>query len=148
MKTGRIVLFLMVLSVLWCADAFAHMLPDDQHFCPGTTKDPCEGKGCDVSSDYDGGHGHIDSFYSKNDLTRTPITDPTVMYNSNLHGASSWGYWHARGYAAVSEKSGGGLNLGCGGGNGGNGVFSIVVISGPGSGAPGNPQGRNGKGKQ
>ena len=45
MKTGRIVLFLMVLSVLWCADVFAHMLPDDPvaHFCPGTTKDPCEG---------------------------------------------------------------------------------------------------------
>ena len=35
MKTGRIVLFSMVLSILWCADVFAH---DDgnpvAHFCP------------------------------------------------------------------------------------------------------------------
>ena len=67
MKTGRIVLFLMVLSILWCADAFAHMLPDDQHFRPGTYKsDPCEGKGCDVGSDYDGGHGHIDKYRDDN----------------------------------------------------------------------------------
>ena len=70
MKTGRIVLFLMVLSILWCADVFAH---DDgspvAHFCPGTSNDPCEGTGCDIDiydGRYDGGHGHIDSSDDKN----------------------------------------------------------------------------------
>ena len=47
MKTGRIVLFLIVLSILWCADVFAH---DDgnpvAHFCPGTSNDPCMGNYC------------------------------------------------------------------------------------------------------
>ena len=46
MKTGRIVLFLMVLSMLWCADVFAHSISDDNpraHFCPGEADDPCEG---------------------------------------------------------------------------------------------------------
>ena len=49
MKTTRIVLFLMVLSILWCADVFAH---DDEngapaaHFCPGTENDPCWGTPC------------------------------------------------------------------------------------------------------
>ena len=54
-----------------------------------------------------------------------------------------WGYWDKGGYDAVPNKTGAGLDLNCGsgGGNGGNGgntgVFSISVISGPGSGAPG-----------
>ena len=36
MKTGRIVLFLIVLSILWCADVFAHNDGNPvAHFCPG-----------------------------------------------------------------------------------------------------------------
>ena len=43
MKTGRIVLFLIVLSILWCADVFAHDDGDPAaHFCPGEASDPCE----------------------------------------------------------------------------------------------------------
>ena len=56
MKTTRIVLFLMVLSILWCADVFAHWFDDQMecrildngepaaHFCPGTRNDPCGGE--------------------------------------------------------------------------------------------------------
>ena len=99
MKTGRIVLSLIVLSMLWCADVFAH---DDggpvAHFCPGSDKDPCKGTGCDPEHDdnpkndrdYDGGHGHINEFYSKDDLNRKPIT--MKEYDPNLHNATSWGY--------------------------------------------------------
>ena len=47
MKTGRIVLFLIVLSILWCADVFAHDDGDPvAHFCPTTEDDPCIPRGC------------------------------------------------------------------------------------------------------
>ena len=77
MKTGRIVLFLMVLSILWCADVFAHggkgkcYDRDDgrvwyiRHFTPNGTDDPSprEGEVADPSSgssaDFANGHGHI-----------------------------------------------------------------------------------------
>ena len=83
MKTTRIVLFLMVLSILWCADVFGHDVssPED-HFRPGqqaggsydfgggsgTFKgDPCEGTDCDVGEKYNDGHGHIDKYHDEND---------------------------------------------------------------------------------
>ena len=90
MKTTRIVLSLMVLSILWCADVFAHMLPDNQHFCPGEASDPCEGRKCGVGHNYDGGHGHIDKFYLKGDSTKAQATGP---YDRELHNITSWGYW-------------------------------------------------------
>ena len=51
MKTGRIVLFLMVLSILWCADVFAHGKgtnvmygnPYEHIFVRAPSNDPCEG---------------------------------------------------------------------------------------------------------
>ena len=71
MKTGRIVLFLMVLSILWCADVFAHSFGDNPvaHFCPTTQDDPCMPSGCtddpvkyeEFMDTYSGGHGHINS---------------------------------------------------------------------------------------
>ena len=85
MKITRIVLSLIVLSILWCADVFAHGNPV-AHFDPGTANDPCKGTGCDVGSDYDGGHGHIDEKHSNGE-------------------ASSWGYWTPCGYAAATRTS-------------------------------------------
>ena len=141
MKTTRIVLFLMVLSILWCADVFAHdtKLGDPVypiHFCPGEANDPCKGTGCDIDrlydGRYDGGHGHIDSSDDDNNNMKYDFGEESM-----------WGYWDKGGYDAVPNKTGAGLDLKCGsgGGNGGNGgntgVFSISVISGPGSGAPG-----------
>ena len=75
MKTTRIVLFLMVLSILWCADVFAHDDGDPAaHFCPGEANDPCKGTSCDPKRDdnpendhdYDGGHGHINDYDDDN----------------------------------------------------------------------------------
>ena len=116
MKTGRIVLFLIVLSILWCADVFAH---DDgnpvAHFCPGTDDDPCWGDPCGTDKDengndtktnkeYKGGHGHVD---------RTVEVECTIMPNvvgkdgkcympydkhmengEHVDNASRWGYWN------------------------------------------------------
>ena len=127
MKTGRIVLFLMVLSILWCADVFAHPIAgkDIVHFCPGTSNDPCEGTTCDVGSDYDGGHGHISKYTDVNENNR---------YDPGVDDATAWGYWGAGGYAVVRGDA---PDIGCGEGNSVTPVFSISVISGPGSGAPG-----------
>ena len=98
MKTTRIVLFLMVLSILWCADVFAHWFDENwnavdndtgkpaAHFRPGTSEDPCFGTGCDTGEDYIGGHGHIDERHSSGE-------------------ARSWGYWTPCGYAIASENS-------------------------------------------
>ena len=90
MKTTRIVLFLIVLSVLWCADVFAHGDGNPvAHFDPGESDDPCDERPCDVNKRspnyYDGGHGHIDEYRGN---------DP-----------SSWGYWTCRGYAAATRTS-------------------------------------------
>ena len=131
MKTGRIVLFLMVLSILWCADVFAHSFGDNKpvaHFCPGTTKDPCEGTTCDVGSDYDGGHGHISKYTDVNENNR---------YDHGVDDATAWGYWRAGGYAVVRGDA---PDIGCGEGNSVTPVFSISVISGPGSGTPSDSQ--------
>ena len=73
MKTTRIVVFLIVLSVLWCADAFAHSDGNPKaHFCPGTSGDPCKGTSCDVGSRYDGGprYGHISKYTDVNENNR------------------------------------------------------------------------------
>ena len=119
MKTTRIVLSLIVLSMLWCADVFAHNNPA-AHFCPGTTDDPCFGTGCDQGSDYDGGHGHIDTFKRKDGT----MLGNGEMYVPSVHRARSWGYWTAGGYAAAggtlddSGWCGGGNNDGNGNGNG------------------------------
>ena len=125
MKTTRIVLFLMVLSILCCANVFAHPIAgkDIVHFCPGTSDDPCFGTGCDVGSRYDGGHGHIDDYDDYNENEQYDYGEER-----------SWGYWGAGGYAVVRGNAD---DIGCGGGNSVTPVFSISVISGPGSGAPG-----------
>ena len=131
MKTTRIVLFLMVLSILWCADVFAHNVGVDEegndkpkaHFCPGTSDDPCEGTNCDVGSRYDGGHGHIDRYDDDNENGQYDYGEE-----------KSWGYWLAGGYAVVRGDAD---DIDCGGGNSVTPVFSISVIGGPGSGAPG-----------
>ena len=90
MKTTRVVLFLTVLSILWCTDVFAHNNPA-AHFAPGTTDDPCKGTGCDVGSDYDGGHGHITEY---EDL------GGGMGYDHGIDDATSWRYWDRCGYAA------------------------------------------------
>ena len=110
MKTTRIVSFLMVLSILWCADAFAHSFGDNKpvaHFCPGTSGDPCKGTSCDVGSHYDGGHGHINSY------------DDDIVANDSwdLGEENNWGYWNAGGYAVVRGDA---PDTGCGEGNIGN----------------------------
>ena len=122
MKTTRIVLSLIVLAILWGPDVFAHMTPA-AHFCPGDTKDPCEGTQCEVGSRYDGGHGHIDTYRDKNGNNR---------YDDGEE--NSWGYWTKGGYAVVRGDA---PDIGCGEGNSVTPVFSISVISGPGSGTPG-----------
>ena len=132
MKTTRIVLSLMVLSMLCCADVFAHWFdsnnnivrdgngnvipgsskPTDAdkpvaHFTPGEQEDPCHpdyyknGNSC-LSSDEEGGHGHIDE-----------VKDGKALI---------WGYWTCRGYAAATRTSADGCGDGNGNGNGdGNG---------------------------
>ena len=69
MKKITIVLSLMVLVILWCADAFAHGVGkcvEDSglriaHFAPNTSADPCWGDGCGANKErYEGGHGHIE----------------------------------------------------------------------------------------
>ena len=69
MKKITIVLSLMVLVILWCADAFAHGVGkcvEDSglriaHFAPNTSADPCWGDGCGADKErYEGGHGHIE----------------------------------------------------------------------------------------
>ena len=96
MKTGRIVLFLMVLSILWCADVFAHSFSADNpvaHFCPTTQDDPCMPSGCtddpvkyeEFMDTYSGGHGHIN------------------VYQPGTDDASSWGYWTAGGMQLFVE---------------------------------------------
>ena len=96
MKTGRIVLFLMVLSILWCADVFAHNDGDPvAHFCPTTSADPCKGTcdaGSDYYSDYNGGHGHINKYRDDNN---------NGQHDLGENNPSSWGYWTAGGYAVV-----------------------------------------------
>ena len=106
MKTTRVVLFLMVLSILWCADVFAHMTPV-AHFCPGTSDGPCEETVCDVSSDFDGGHGHIDDYRDVNENNQ---------YDPGVDDATAWGYWDKGGYAATGNTD----TIGCSDGNGGN----------------------------
>ncbi len=138
MKTTRIVLFLMVLSILWCADVFAHPIEGKTviHFCPGTEDDPCEGTDCEVGSDYDGGHGHVNSY----DDTRDGPGKDNGQYDYGEE--NSWGYWTKGGYAVVRGNAD---DIGCGDGTPPPlpppppppQQFSIVVISGPGSGAPG-----------
>ena len=73
----------------------------------GCTDDPVKYE--EFMDTYSGGHGHIND-------------------------ASSWGYWSAGGYAVVRGDA---PDIGCGEGNSVTPVFSISVISGPGSGAPG-----------
>ena len=89
MKTTRIVLSLIVLTVLWCADVFAH---DDgnpvAHFDPGEPGDPCHDTACAVGDEYDGGHGHINEYRDDNN------NDP-----------NSWGYWTCGGYAVAMGTS-------------------------------------------
>ena len=138
MKTGRIVLFLMVLSILWCADVFAHGKGkcydrDDgrvwyiRHFTPnGTDPSPREGEVADPSSgssaDFVNGHGHI-------------------LYNDpEMKDMHQWGYWTAAGYKIaqrIERIAGSYVDCDSVGNNNGNNGFSIHVISGPGSGAPG-----------
>ena len=81
MKTTKFFLFLIVLSVLWCADAFAHdVYPDctdttarpciETHFSPGDANDPCsklrDKRNCgpfdeegNLDPEYRGGHAHL-----------------------------------------------------------------------------------------
>ncbi len=71
MKTTRFFLFLIVLSVLWCADVFAHDYGNPiAHFSPGDADDPCsklrDKRNCgpydeegNLRPEYVGGHGHI-----------------------------------------------------------------------------------------
>ena len=79
MKTGRIVLFLMVLSMLWCADVFAHTLVPMHIFVPGTRAILARGQSCDLEpvSAMMNGHGHIDKFHDENDLTAHGQRTPT-----------------------------------------------------------------------
>ena len=80
MKTTRIVLSLIMLSILWCADVFAHDAGDPvAHFCPGTEDDPCKGTGCDVRSDYDGGHGHINDYDDDNDNSKWDLGEENEL---------------------------------------------------------------------
>ena len=66
MKTTRIVLFLMVLSMLWCADVFAHWFDENwnavdngtgkpaAHFCPGEPGTiRARGENVDTGDNYD-----------------------------------------------------------------------------------------------
>ena len=126
MKTTRIVSFLMVLAILWCADVFAHMYPD-AHFCPGTpTNDPCEEKSCDVNPDddpeniYVGGHGHITDYKGKGE----PGDDG---YQHGQDRATRWGYWTKGGYEAVPDKEGDDSNLGCVGGTSNNNTTNTTI---------------------
>ena len=136
MKTTKIVLSLMVLSMLCCADVFAHGegkcydIGDDRvwylrHFTPLTNTaqaghdEPREGEARDPSSDtnveYRGGHGH------------TYYNDP------EMEDMNQWGYWTAGGYSIAQHSAD--RFVDCNGG--GTSTFSIEVVSGPGSGARG-----------
>ena len=99
MKTTRIVLFLMVLSILWCADVFAHMNNCEwhgyyiAHFTPCTDDDPHDNmqksEKCIENEDnihYVNGHGHI--LYSDSAMTE-------------MH---QWGYWTKEGYKFVKNE--------------------------------------------
>ena len=99
-------------------------------------------------TEYAGGHGHIDDYDDNNNNGVWDVGEE-----------SSWGYWTLGGYAEVrgdapdtgcgegnvgngngngDGNGGGGDGNGDGNGGGGNNPqFSIVVIRGPGSGAPG-----------
>ena len=136
MKTKIIVLSLIVLSTLWCADVLAHSSPV-RHFVPCTDNDPSvhneQDKQDCIDDGYRGGHGHVDETHD----------------GTSTGEASSWGYWDACGYAAATGTS----TEDC------DDIttppppppppspppppppppstFSIHVISGPGSGAPG-----------
>ena len=128
MKTKIIVLSLIVLSTLWCADVLAHPSPI-RHFAPCTDNDPSVDNEQDkqdcIDEGYLGGHGHVDETHD----------------GTSTGEASSWGYWDACGYAAATGTS----TEDC------DDIttppppppppppstFSIHVVSGPGSGAPG-----------
>lgn len=100
--------------------------------------------------DYAGGHGHIDNY---EELNGTP-----GFQHDGVDDVTSWGYWTPGGYAEVrgdapdtgcgegnvgKNSNGNGNGEGNGGGGDGNGgggeatQFSITVVSGPGSGTPG-----------
>ena len=91
MKTIRIVLSSIL--ILWCADVLAHGTPA-AHFCPGSTADPCEGRGCDTSDEYIGGHGHIDDYDDDNSNGQWDIGEE-----------NQWGYWTKGGYEATGNSS-------------------------------------------
>ena len=94
MKTAIIVLSLMALSTLWCADVLAHMDGEiKRHFAPCTDSDPSVDNEQDkqdcIDSGYQGGHGHVDKTHDDTTNGR----------------ASSWGYWDPCGYAAATGTS-------------------------------------------
>ena len=91
MKTIRMVLSSIL--ILWCADVLAHGTPA-AHFCPGSTADPCEGRGCDTSDEYIGGHGHIDDYDDDNSNGQWDIGEE-----------NQWGYWTKGGYEATGNSS-------------------------------------------
>ena len=121
MKTTSVVLFLTVLSTLWCADVFAHNCGEVvAHFDPCTANDPGSSTDCGQGG-YSGGHGHIHEY---KDLNGTP-----GFQHDGVDDVTQWGYWTAGGYAATGGQD-------CDDTTTPPPTFSIVVISGPGSGAP------------
>ena len=127
MKTTRVVLFLTVLAILWCADVFAHNCSGVvAHFDPCTANDPSSSTDCadndGNSTNYTGGHGHIHEY---EELNGTP-----GFQHDGVDDVTQWGYWTAGGYAATGGQD-------CDDSTTPPPTFSIVVISGPGSGAPG-----------
>ena len=111
MKTTRIILSLIVLSItllsmLWCADVFAHMNNCEwngyyiAHFTPCTDDDPHdnmqESEKCDPNSNihYVNGHGHISVYDDGNE-------DGYYNKGENIR---QWGYWTAKGYEFVKNE--------------------------------------------
>lgn len=96
MKTTRFFLSLIVLSILWCADVFAHEFGEGnpiRHFAPLTPDDPCyergnRGERCGAfghpeQEEFRGGHGHVVAngsgyWKAKHSPGRTPTTSPTT----------------------------------------------------------------------
>ena len=92
MKTTRIVLSLIVLSMLWCADVFAHWFDNNwnvvgngtekpasatkpvRHFDPCTGNDPSVDNEQDktdcINNGYLVGHGHVDKTHDSKQTTR------------------------------------------------------------------------------